>query len=81
MAGRMKGKTALSSGAASGRGDAQEKLFVQAGVRVNTIFQEQVRIPILGSITLEQDAAIAAAIPMGITGAELWIGGGWYAGH
>lgn len=76
--------------------------FVKQGVRVNTIFPGQIRTPILGDITPEQDAAIKAAIPMGIvgdpmdiahgslflasdearyiTGAELWIDGGWYAG-
>lgn len=76
--------------------------FAKKGVRVNTIFPGQIRTPILGDITPEQDAAIKAAIPMGevgdpmdiahgslflasnearyITGAELWIDGGWYAG-
>lgn len=76
--------------------------FVKQGVRVNTIFPGQIRTPILGDITPEQDAAIKASIPMGIvgdpmdiahgslylasdearyvTGAELWIDGGWYAG-
>ena len=71
MAGRMAGKTALSSGAASGLGEAQAKVFTQVGVRVNAIFLEQVRTPILGSITHERDAAIQAAIPMGNTGAVL----------
>lgn len=76
--------------------------FVKQGVRVNTIFPGQIRTPILGDITPEQDAAIKASIPMGvvgdpmdvahaslflasdearyITGAELWVDGGWYAG-
>ena len=106
MAGRMAGKTALISGAASGLGEAQAKLFandgakailgavqsingqqvaalefVKQGVRVSTIFPGQVRTPILGAITPEQDAATQAAIPMGISGAEFLIDGGWYAGH
>lgn len=76
--------------------------FSKQGIRVNTIFPGQIRTPILGDITPEQDAAIKASIPMGvvgdpmdiahgslflasdeakyITGAELWIDGGWYAG-
>lgn len=76
--------------------------FAKKGIRVNTIFPGQIRTPILGDITPEQDAAIKASIPMGIvgdpmdiangslflasdearyvTGAELWIDGGWYAG-
>ena len=119
MAGRMAGKTALISGAASGLGEAQAKLFAQEGarlvlgdlqeatgqqgIRVNTTFPGQIRTPILGDITPEQDAAIQAAIPMGVvgdpmdvaygalflasgearhvTGAEVWIDGGWYASH
>jgi NAD(P)-dependent dehydrogenase (short-subunit alcohol dehydrogenase family) len=76
--------------------------FAKRGIRVNTIFPGQIRTPILGNITPEQDAAIRTSIPMGIvgdpmdiangslylasddaryvTGAELWIDGGWYAG-
>ncbi len=76
--------------------------FAKRGIRVNTIFPGQIRTPILGDITPEQDAAIKASIPMGqvgdpmdiangslylasdearyVTGAELWIDGGWYAG-
>ena len=76
--------------------------FARRGIRVNTIFPGQIRTPILGDITPEQDAAIKASIPMGevgdpfdiangslflasddakyVTGAELWIDGGWYAG-
>ena len=75
--------------------------FAKKGIRVNTIFPGQIRTPILGDITPEQDAAIKASIPMGdvgepmdiahgslflasdeakyISGAELWIDGGWYA--
>lgn len=76
--------------------------FARRGIRVNTIFPGQIRTPILGDITPEQDAAIKASIPMGevgdptdiaygslylasdeakyVSGAELWIDGGWYAG-
>lgn len=75
--------------------------FAKRGIRVNTIFPGQIRTPILGDITPEQDAAIKSAIPMGevgdpmdiaygslylasdeakyVSGAELWIDGGWYA--
>jgi NAD(P)-dependent dehydrogenase (short-subunit alcohol dehydrogenase family) len=75
--------------------------FARRGIRVNTIFPGQIRTPILGDITPEQDAAIKASIPMGevgdpmdiahgslylasdeakyVSGAELWIDGGWYA--
>lgn len=75
--------------------------FAKQGIRVNTIFPGQIRTPILGDITPEQDAAIKSIIPMGetgdpmdiaygslylasdearyVSGAELWIDGGWYA--
>lgn len=75
--------------------------FARQGIRVNTIFPGQIKTPILGDITPEQDAAIKAGIPMGdtglpidiaygalylasdearyVSGAELWIDGGWYA--
>lgn len=75
--------------------------FAQRGIRVNTIFPGQIRTPILGDITPEQDAMIKSSIPMGevgdpidiaygslylasdeakyVSGAELWIDGGWYA--
>jgi 2,5-dichloro-2,5-cyclohexadiene-1,4-diol dehydrogenase 2 len=75
--------------------------FAKRGIRVNTIFPGQIRTPILGDITPEQDAAIKSCIPMGevgdpmdvahgslylasdearyVSGAELWIDGGWYA--
>lgn len=75
--------------------------FARQGIRVNTIFPGQIRTPILGDITPEQDEAIKASIPMGVvgepmdiangslflasdeakyvSGAELWIDGGWYA--
>jgi 2,5-dichloro-2,5-cyclohexadiene-1,4-diol dehydrogenase 2 len=42
--------------------------FAKQGIRVNTIFPGQIRTPILGDITPEQDAAIKASIPMGDTG-------------
>lgn len=42
--------------------------FAKKGIRVNTIFPGQIRTPILGDITPEQDAAIKASIPMGEVG-------------
>lgn len=42
--------------------------FAKQGIRVNTIFPGQIRTPILGEITPEQDAAIKSAIPMGKVG-------------
>lgn len=42
--------------------------FAKQGIRVNTIFPGQIKTPILGDITPEQDAAIKASIPMGIVG-------------
>ena len=42
--------------------------FAKKGIRVNTIFPGQIKTPILGDITPEQDAAIKASIPMGIVG-------------
>jgi 2,5-dichloro-2,5-cyclohexadiene-1,4-diol dehydrogenase 2 len=42
--------------------------FAKRGIRVNTIFPGQIRTPILGDITPEQDAAIKASIPMGEVG-------------
>lgn len=42
--------------------------FAKRGIRVNTIFPGQIKTPILGDITPEQDAAIKASIPMGDTG-------------
>lgn len=42
--------------------------FAKRGIRVNTIFPGQIRTPILGDITPEQDAAIKASIPMGVVG-------------
>jgi NAD(P)-dependent dehydrogenase (short-subunit alcohol dehydrogenase family) len=49
-----------------GKGAALE--FARKGIRVNTIFPGQIRTPILGDITPEQDAAIKASIPMGVVG-------------
>ena len=42
--------------------------FAKQGIRVNTIFPGQIKTPILGDITPEQDAAIEASIPMGVVG-------------
>ncbi len=42
--------------------------FAKQGIRVNTIFPGQIKTPILGDITPEQDAAIKASIPMGLVG-------------
>ncbi|MFN6933966.1 MAG: SDR family NAD(P)-dependent oxidoreductase [Tsuneonella sp.] len=42
--------------------------FARQGIRVNTIFPGQIKTPILGDITPEQDAAIKASIPMGRVG-------------
>lgn len=42
--------------------------FAKRGIRVNTIFPGQIRTPILGDITPEQDEAIKASIPMGEVG-------------
>lgn len=42
--------------------------FAKKGIRVNTIFPGQIRTPILGDITPEQDKAIKATIPMGDAG-------------
>ncbi|WP_168453569.1 SDR family NAD(P)-dependent oxidoreductase [Sphingopyxis microcysteis] len=42
--------------------------FAKQGIRVNTIFPGQIKTPILGDITPEQDAAIKASIPMGVVG-------------
>ncbi|MBO6766893.1 MAG: glucose 1-dehydrogenase [Erythrobacter sp.] len=42
--------------------------FAKKGIRVNTIFPGQIKTPILGDISPEQDKAIKAAIPMGDAG-------------
>lgn len=42
--------------------------FAKQGIRVNTIFPGQIKTPILGDITPEQDEAIKASIPMGVVG-------------
>lgn len=49
-------------------GKAAALEFAQKGIRVNTIFPGQIRTPILGDITPEQDKAIKAMIPMGDAG-------------
>jgi len=46
------------------------------GIRVNTIFPGQIRTPILGDITEEQDALIKASIPMGEVGEPMDIAHG-----
>ncbi len=50
--------------------------FARQGIRVNTIFPGQIRTPILGEITPEQDAAIKASIPMGSVGEPIDIAHG-----
>lgn len=50
--------------------------FARKGIRVNTIFPGQIRTPILGDITPEQDAAIKASIPMGDVGEPMDIAHG-----
>lgn len=84
-------------------GKAAALEFAKRGVRTNTIFPGQIKTPILGDITPEQDKAIKASIPMGdtgepmdiayaslylasdeakyVSGAEIWVDGGWYAGQ
>lgn len=57
-----------------GKGAALE--FARKGIRVNTIFPGQIRTPILGDISPEQDAAIKAAIPMGEVGEPMDIAHG-----
>ncbi len=49
-------------------GKAAALEFARQGIRVNTIFPGQIKTPILGDITPEQDAAIKASIPMGTVG-------------
>ena len=50
--------------------------FAKQGIRVNTIFPGQIRTPILGDITEEQDALIKASIPMGEVGEPMDIAHG-----
>lgn len=57
-----------TKGAVRVMGKAAALEFARQGIRVNTIFPGQIRTPILGDITPEQDAAIKASIPMGIVG-------------
>jgi NAD(P)-dependent dehydrogenase (short-subunit alcohol dehydrogenase family) len=57
-----------SKGAVRVMGKAAALEFAKKGIRVNTIFPGQIKTPILGDITPEQDAAIKAAIPMGLVG-------------
>lgn len=57
-----------------GKGAALE--FARKGIRVNTIFPGQIRTPILGDISPEQDAAIKASIPMGEVGEPMDIAHG-----
>lgn len=57
-----------------GKGAALE--FARKGIRVNTIFPGQIKTPILGDITPEQDDAIKASIPMGVVGEPMDIAHG-----
>lgn len=57
-----------SKGAVRVMGKAGALEFAKQGIRVNTIFPGQIKTPILGEITPEQDAAIKASIPMGVVG-------------
>lgn len=57
-----------SKGAVRVMGKAAALEFARQGIRVNTIFPGQIRTPILGDITPEQDAAIKESIPMGVVG-------------
>ncbi|MFA7597680.1 MAG: glucose 1-dehydrogenase [Novosphingobium sp.] len=57
-----------TKGAVRVMGKAAALEFARQGIRVNTIFPGQIRTPILGDITPEQDAAIKASIPMGVVG-------------